>query len=309
MIARSFCLLSVAALVLGSPAQGQAPPAAPAPAPASPAPAATAGTNAVAVPQLPKITGPLVARPPQYARWIVRVEWAEAKPDPAVAKNRPASPMGPKLSEYMKGPNVGRQVTTWSDGGQTTIWFYDRIMMEKLPIDTPICLKELPRTGDVDAAVGDSSTDRFLDRYSDFDWLRPEFFVGEEEKNGLRCLHFKEVVPSAEFEVNLSADDVAHYDELDRIATEEALAAGNKKPRLTPRSAKNKLSMKRMGYEREAWVTVEGRWPVATRLGPVMNVYQHLEPPVPGAFPRMPPEFHTLLVEYCQAWNLPPPKY
>lgn len=305
ILAATFAPPVVTATFAAQAAVPPAPAAAAAAAPAQQTPSVASGVNTNAVPM---ITGPLIARPPQYARWIVRSEWAEAKLDPAAAKSRPASPRGPKLTEYMKGPNVGRQITTWSTGQQSTIWYYNRIMMEKLPTTEPILLKEIP--GPDEELVGGAIPANMLQSYSDFDWLRPEFFAGEEEKNGLRCLHFKEVVPTVEFEVKLSAEDVDHYNEMDRLAIEAAAAAGeNKKPKLVPRSAPDRLIQKRIGYEREAWVTVEGRWPVATRLGQVMYVYQHLEPPVAGAFPRMPPEFHNMLVEYCQAWNLPAPKY
>lgn len=295
--------------------RAQAPAAAPA-APQVPAKvAATGGTNEVTAAQALRITGPLVAKPPPYARWTVRMAWAETegKAGGSGASNKKglAAPVGPRMIEYVKGPNVGRQTTTWSNGGQTIIWFYDRIMMEKFPVDAPILLKELPPAGRrEEGVIGDFSTDRFIDKYIGFEWLKPEFFVGEENKNGLLCLHFKESVPEAKIEVKLSADDVAHYDEMDRVAAEDAKAAGQKgPPKRMPRTAPDRLEVRHIGFDREAWVTVEGRWPVALQEGSVVTLYQHQEPPTQGTFPRMAPEFETVLVEYCQAWNLPAPKY
>lgn len=268
-------------------------------------------SNAVVAALAPRITAPFVAKPPAYARWTVRTEWAEAATNTPGADERPTAPFGPKTIEYIKGPNVGRQITTWSRGGQTVIWFYGQIMMEKFPVDAPIMVKELPPEGRrQEGVVGEFTVERFFNKYPGFEWLKPEFYVGEEQKNGFLCHHFKEAVPSAQVRVKLTPDEVAHYDEMDRLAEEEAAPeGGKKKARKANRPSKNVIEHNVMGYDREAWVMVDGRWPIALREGNVLRIYQHQEPPVPGAFPRMGPEFETLLAEYCQTWNLPPAKY
>lgn len=272
---------------------------------------ATTATNSAVVSQVPRLIGPPVAKPPPYARWIVRREWGKKLDQGADNPFALAAPPGPKSIEYLKGPNVARKIIHWSKGGETVLWYYDRIVMEKFAKSGSILVKAVPFVGeneDANEAVGDVSTERFFNKYPGFEWVRAEHFVGEEERNGMLCLHFKDAVAGAQIDVKLTEEEAAYFDEMDRMVEEEA-KAGGKKGRKTARKSRDRLDIRVEGFDREAWVTAEGRWPVALRDGSVLMTFQHQEPPVPGAFPRMGPEFETLLAEFCQTWNLPPPKY
>lgn len=288
----------------------EAPPAAGRPK-AAQAPQSPPSTNAVITAQVPKLTGALVAKPPQYARWVVRYERVATTETASQESKTPPPPVNPKMIEYIKGPNVGRSVTTWMNGGQTVIWYYENVIMEKFPVEAPICIKELPPDGaDNPNEEGYIGIERILKRYPGFSWLRHEHFVGEEMRNNLLCLHFVQKEAPRRTRVRVSAQDAADMEEAEKIAEEEAGKAGEKAPpRRRVNRERREVEIEYEPVDREAWVTVDGRWPVAVRDRDILRTFQHLEAPVPGAFPRMGAEFEALLADYCREWNLPPPKY
>lgn len=273
-----------------------------------PAPAAVPGGNASAVIQMPVLTGPLVAKPPEYARWVIRFELI---PQDAGTDGKTAPvPMNPRTMEYMKGGKVGRSITTWKGGQQSIVWFYDRVVMEKYPVEAPIRIAEIPEEAGDPNAEGYVEQERFLKHYPGFEWLRRQHYVGQELKNGQMCLHFLQKVPTRRSRMKLTREEIADFDEREKEMAAEAQKAGGKEATVpTQRVARDEVEVTEGEITREAWVTVEGRWPIAIREGDILKTFQHLEPPVPGALPRMGPEFEALLADYCREWNLPPPKY
>lgn len=258
-----------------------------------------AGTNATAV--AGRILGAPVAPPPAYARFHITFSWADPK---AFEKERggPPPPLIVRSIDYLKGPRVGRMISTYKDGGTKTMWWYNRITLEKYASGTDIILTDAPTEGREGMAADDTDLiEIWLTKYPGFEWVRPEHYAGEEMRNGFPCLHFVKAKKAVRrrFRYNAEIDDEGR--EIPAPPGVITNAAGQ------VISDMGEIESQVPGSE--AWVTVEGRWPVQARHGDVLWTYKHMEPPTAQSFPRMEPAFEQELVSYCKAWGLPVPKY
>ncbi|MCC6356390.1 MAG: hypothetical protein IT577_21085 [Verrucomicrobiae bacterium] len=268
-------------------------------------PVAGAQTNAVAAPQAGRMVGPPVAAPPPYARFLVRFEWA----DPKAMKpeeGKPPLQLGVRSIEYLKGPRVGRSIITYDNGDTKLTWWYNRIMLERYSGVPDILLTDAPTGGRDGRAADDFDMNSvWLTKYPGFEWVRADHYVGQELKNGAMCLHYVKSPERHRRRFRLNAEYDAEGREIPRAPGAVAGVITNAAGQVVP----DEVDLTSELPKNEAWVTLEGRWPVAVRLGDVLRTYQHLEPPTAQSFPRMDAEMEKNLVAYCKAGGLPEPKY
>lgn len=246
-----------------------------------------------------------MAPPPPYARFLMRFEWA----DPKFAKPEEGQPP-PRLAvrsiEYLKGPKVGRSVVTYSTGESKTMWWYNRIMLEKFSGVPDILLTDAPVMGRGGAAADDYDMNSvWLMKYPGFEWVKAEHFAGQEMKNGMMCIHYVKAAETRRHRYRMDAQYDEDGREIRKAPNAVAAVMTNALGQVMPTEIEQVSEIP----VNEAWVTVEGRWPVAVRIGKVIRIYQHLEPPTAKAFPRMDIDIEKELVAYCKAWGLPEPKY
>lgn len=262
-------------------------------------------TNAVALPQVGRLVGPPVAPPPAYARFLVKFEWA----DPKIAKGeegRPPPRLVVRSIEYLKGPRVGRSITSYDDGGAKTMWWYNRIMLEKHSSYPDVLLTDAPTLGRGGGPSDDYDMNAvWLTKYPGFEWVKPEHFAGQEMRNGLMCLHYVKASQAYRQRIRLNAE----YNEEGRPIPRPPGAVSGVFTNSAGQVVPDEIDLSGELPKNEAWVTLEGRWPVAVRMNKVLWTYQHLEPPTAQSFPRMDAGIEKELVAYCRAWGLPEPKY
>ncbi len=259
-------------------------------------------SGAVAV---PKFVGPPVAEPPEYTHFLIRYEPVVLKAAKG-EKGPPPRYLFVKSLEYLKGPKVGRLITTHGRGTSKLMWWYGDIAMERFSDSPYILFTGVPRPAGKRRTTGDYAMDAvWLTKYPGFEWVRPEHFVGEEVRNGLPCYRFAMGGRTVRTRLQSDADAVG---EGSGVAVARQVAAGMPTNGAV-QAVVEELEVTEEIPSNEAWVTVDGRWPVAFREGDVMGIYQHMEAPRPGAFPRMDPAMEKDLTEYLRSWGLPDPKY
>ena len=223
-----------------------------------------------APPPIPPPEAPFVRKPADYARWLVKFDRAKAAP----GQNRADDPAGTvfykdtmvKINsiEYAKTGDIGYYAMTLADGARLVRWSVGRMLLSTYPGNTQVYLTKLTVLTPVE--------ERFMEDYPGFDWLDIKSYVGVVDFAGVKCYAF-------------------HKD-----STEGKSAKQN--PNDPASQMVTPENMNRSHSSQDAWVTVDGHWPVAFRDAAGLRKYTHLQPPQQGQKLQLPDAFKSQLDTY-----------
>jgi hypothetical protein len=275
-------LAALSTLAFAAPSHAQAPKPAPAPAPA---PTLGAAQPAAALPP-----GAFLPAPPPYAHWIVTYKhqgFGEDGSYEQAPKDKPMRAVLVRTIEYVKSPNAGKLVKTYSNGIKQEVWVYENLLLEQTPNDPQPTITD-PSAGLYPGSINYDSFDMFfMDAYPGFDWIDERMFVGQAEAFGKKCYYFRKE--------GFVRDVPIDYVPTTGPAGTEAGPKGAAAPPATGRM------FKKYGVPaREAWISIEGRVPVALRCGGETRTFTFTEAPSAGSFPSMPPALQQAIATYIK---------
>lgn len=220
---------------------------------------------------VPPPQAPFVRKPAPYARWIIKFDRPKTPPVPNANAVGLGEGEGTVMSgdkpvkidsiDYAKTEDIGCATMALVDGMRLVRWSVDDMVLSTYPGKKDVYLDKVsglvPQEG------------RFMTDYPYFGWLDAKNYVGAVDVAGVKCYLFHQDGGKPE----ASKPD----------ATDGTVVMG------TPES------MMGSHGSRDAWVTVDGRWPMAYRDDGGLRRFNHLQPPPTGQKLQLPQAFKAQL--------------
>lgn len=233
-----------------------------------------AGTPQPSDGTIPPPQAPFVRKPAEYSHWTIKFD----RPKTAPVRNNGEAELGESPGtvmshdkpvkidsiEYVKTADIGVASMTLVDGMRLLRWSVDDLVLTTYPGRKDVYIDRnsglVPQEG------------RFMAEYPYFTWMDSKYYAGVAEVSGVKCYVF-------------------HQD-----------GASHPPPKPDPKDPATIMgtpeNMAMSHGARDAWVTVEGRWPLAYRDDGGMHRFTHLQPPPTGQKLPLPPEFQAQLDIY-----------